>query len=347
MPGKAFASSADLAEKEQTLELLADGVYALTAEGDPNVGAIEGDDFLVCFEAMATPAAAREWLAQLRERTDKPVRYLVLSHYHAVRVLGASAFGAGLIVTHEKTRELIAERGRVVRRRQHEASGLVEFVAAAQPLRAAKDVAGIVLGRGRHRFEQLAGIAAVSARERAAAKLALADVCLSEILDRPVIDPDHDEVSLDQGVVPDDCNGAVPHLGGCGDSGVRVTRGQQDCCPGAGDLARAGQVSLEPLKLGRSLSVQPEASHSAKPPASQLARERMPSVQLRLHALGRVVLGECFAQLAPARQQHAVAVMQQQPDQRPIRRARATSSGMKTAVLRVRLARGTASTSWN
>jgi hypothetical protein len=43
---KAFASSADLAEKAQTLEVLADGVYALTAEGDPNIGAIEGEDFL-------------------------------------------------------------------------------------------------------------------------------------------------------------------------------------------------------------------------------------------------------------------------------------------------------------
>ncbi|WP_019813035.1 MBL fold metallo-hydrolase [Saccharomonospora saliphila] len=112
MAGKAFASSADLAEKEQTLEVLADGVYALTAEGDPNVGAIEGEDFLVCFEAMATPTAARQWLARLREHTDKPVRYLVLSHYHAVRVLGASAFDADVIVAHENTRALVAERGR-------------------------------------------------------------------------------------------------------------------------------------------------------------------------------------------------------------------------------------------
>ena len=55
MPPKAFASSADLATKEQTLEILADGVYALTAEGDPNVGAIEGEDFLVCFEATGHP----------------------------------------------------------------------------------------------------------------------------------------------------------------------------------------------------------------------------------------------------------------------------------------------------
>jgi hypothetical protein len=39
---KPFASSAELADKTETLEILADGVYALTAEGDPNVGAVEG-----------------------------------------------------------------------------------------------------------------------------------------------------------------------------------------------------------------------------------------------------------------------------------------------------------------
>lgn len=111
MAAKSFASSADLGVKEQTLEVLADGVYALTAEGDPNLGAIEGEDFLVCFEALATPVAARRWLAKLREHTDKPVRYLVLSHYHAVRVLGASAFDAEVIVSSEQTKGLIAERG--------------------------------------------------------------------------------------------------------------------------------------------------------------------------------------------------------------------------------------------
>jgi glyoxylase-like metal-dependent hydrolase (beta-lactamase superfamily II) len=106
-----FASSGDLTAKEETFTELADGVYALTAEGDPNVGAVEAEDFVVCFEARATPVAARRWLGRLRERTDKPVRYLVLSHYHAVRVLGASAFGAAEIITHTETRRLIEERG--------------------------------------------------------------------------------------------------------------------------------------------------------------------------------------------------------------------------------------------
>ena len=109
---KPFASSADTAPKLEKLEILAEGVYALTAEGDPNVGAIEGEDFLVCFEARATPAAARDWLKKLREHTNKPVKYLVLTHYHAVRVLGASAFDAEHIVASETTRKLIEERGK-------------------------------------------------------------------------------------------------------------------------------------------------------------------------------------------------------------------------------------------
>jgi glyoxylase-like metal-dependent hydrolase (beta-lactamase superfamily II) len=111
MAPRPFASSADLSEKTGTLEIIDDGVWALTAQGDPNVGAIEGEDFLVCFEARATPVAAGEWLARLREHTEKPVRYLVLSHYHAVRVLGASAFDAVAVVAHDMTRYLVAERG--------------------------------------------------------------------------------------------------------------------------------------------------------------------------------------------------------------------------------------------
>ncbi|MEQ8433638.1 MAG: MBL fold metallo-hydrolase [Oceanicaulis sp.] len=108
---KPFASSADLSEKTETLEVLADGVYALTAQGDPNVGAVEAEDHLIAIEARATPSAARDWLDQLREHTQKPVRYLVLTHYHAVRTLGAAAFEADEIIAHDATNFLINERG--------------------------------------------------------------------------------------------------------------------------------------------------------------------------------------------------------------------------------------------
>ena len=47
----------------------------------------------------------------VRSVTDKPISHLVLTHYHAVRVLGASAYGAGQIIMSEKARAMVAERG--------------------------------------------------------------------------------------------------------------------------------------------------------------------------------------------------------------------------------------------
>ena len=109
---KPFASSADLAEKEATLERLADGVFAYTAQGDPNVGCIVGTDAILAIEARATPFMAQQWIDVIRDRVrDLPFGDLVLTHYHAVRTLGASAFGARRIVAHAKTRALIEERG--------------------------------------------------------------------------------------------------------------------------------------------------------------------------------------------------------------------------------------------
>ena len=109
---KPFASSADLAEKEATLEQLADGVFAYTAQGDPNVGCIVGTDAILAIEARATPVMAQRWIDVIRaEVSDLPFGDLVLTHYHAVRTLGASAFGARRIVAHANTKSLIDERG--------------------------------------------------------------------------------------------------------------------------------------------------------------------------------------------------------------------------------------------
>ncbi len=110
---KPFASSADLSEKTATLEELADGVYAYTAQGDPNVGAVVGSDAVMCVEARATPHMAQKWIDELRTRTDAPIRDLVLTHYHAVRTLGAAAFGADRIISSQTTLDLIHERGQL------------------------------------------------------------------------------------------------------------------------------------------------------------------------------------------------------------------------------------------
>jgi glyoxylase-like metal-dependent hydrolase (beta-lactamase superfamily II) len=108
---KAFASQADLAEKQETLQQLADGAFCLTAEGDPNTGIIIGDDGVMVIDARATPVMAQELMQRLRALTDKPVKYVLLTHYHAVRVMGASAYKAQHIIASQGTYELIRERG--------------------------------------------------------------------------------------------------------------------------------------------------------------------------------------------------------------------------------------------
>jgi glyoxylase-like metal-dependent hydrolase (beta-lactamase superfamily II) len=94
-----------------SVEPLAEGVYALITGGDPNTGFIVGERGVAVVDARATPALARETVAAVRQVTDKPIRYLVLTHYHAVRVLGASGIGAEHIIAHRGTRDLIRERG--------------------------------------------------------------------------------------------------------------------------------------------------------------------------------------------------------------------------------------------
>ena len=108
---KAFASQADLAEKKITFEQLSENAYAYTAEGDPNTGIVIGDDVVLVADAQATPVMAQDVIRRIREVTDKPIRYVLLTHYHAVRVLGASAYKADHIIASQDTRDLIVERG--------------------------------------------------------------------------------------------------------------------------------------------------------------------------------------------------------------------------------------------
>jgi len=108
---KSFASAGDMEEKNISFTQVGDGLYAFTAEGDPNSGVIIGDDSVMVIEAQATPRLARKVVECIRSVTDKPISHLVLTHYHAVRVLGASAYGAPEIIMSDKARAMVVERG--------------------------------------------------------------------------------------------------------------------------------------------------------------------------------------------------------------------------------------------
>ncbi len=108
---KAFASQADLADKKISFTKLSEHAYAYTAEGDPNTGVIVGDDCVMVIDTQATPVMAADVIRRIREVTSKPIKYVVLSHYHAVRVLGASAYAPEHVIASEDTLSLIHERG--------------------------------------------------------------------------------------------------------------------------------------------------------------------------------------------------------------------------------------------
>jgi glyoxylase-like metal-dependent hydrolase (beta-lactamase superfamily II) len=108
---KKFASQADLEEKQVTFSRISEHAWAYTAEGDPNTGIIVGDDAVLVADTQATPAMANDIIRRIGEVTDKPIHYVVLTHYHAVRVLGASAYRPQQIIASQDTYDLIVERG--------------------------------------------------------------------------------------------------------------------------------------------------------------------------------------------------------------------------------------------
>ncbi len=114
MSEKKFASHADLEQKKVSFEKLSDNAYAYTAEGDPNTGVIIGDDAVMIIDATATPVMAQDVVHRVRQVTDKAIKYVTLTHYHAVRVLGASGYkqhGLQEVIASKPTYELIVERG--------------------------------------------------------------------------------------------------------------------------------------------------------------------------------------------------------------------------------------------
>jgi glyoxylase-like metal-dependent hydrolase (beta-lactamase superfamily II) len=111
MSAKAFASQADLQDKRVTFSQLSEHAWAYTAEGDPNTGIVVGDDAVMVIDTQATPAMAQDVIRRIREVTDKPIKYVVLSHYHAVRVLGAAAYAPEHVIASHDTLDLIRERG--------------------------------------------------------------------------------------------------------------------------------------------------------------------------------------------------------------------------------------------
>ena len=87
-----------------------------------NAGFVVTRDGVVVFDALGTPALAEEMLHAIRAITPQPIRYLILSHYHADHIYGAQVFkdaGAAIWARSEGRLYLASDlaRERLVQRR--------------------------------------------------------------------------------------------------------------------------------------------------------------------------------------------------------------------------------------
>ena len=74
---------------------------------------------VVVFDALGTPSLGWALLREIRKLTDKPVKYVVVSHYHADHIYGLQAFRdhtSALIVAHERALDVTVEERQVEHR---------------------------------------------------------------------------------------------------------------------------------------------------------------------------------------------------------------------------------------
>lgn len=91
------------------------------AQGDAALGSPENRNFIsnagvvvtpagvVVIDALGSPALARSLLQAIRQITPQPVRYVVVTHYHADHIYGLQAFKAAgaTIIAHEAGRDYL------------------------------------------------------------------------------------------------------------------------------------------------------------------------------------------------------------------------------------------------
>ena len=119
---------------------VADGVYAAVRREPPgltvngNCVFIINDSDVVVVDTTLTPGSAKETLAALRKLTDKPVRYVVNTHWHDDHVLGnqvyREAFPGAEFVAHARTLEYLPATGLANRKLAMSADGYPGFIAA-------------------------------------------------------------------------------------------------------------------------------------------------------------------------------------------------------------------------
>lgn len=120
LPASLLGQGAVVESDSHRFEEVVDGVWLVTGTGSvytmSNAMVLVGEFDTLVVDSHVTPAAARALLESIQVITDKPIRYLVNSHYHFDHAHGNQAFPEGIeIIGHEFTRKkLNGELGNVL-----------------------------------------------------------------------------------------------------------------------------------------------------------------------------------------------------------------------------------------
>ena len=134
MPGTGGETTASEQSETHVFEQLAPGIYFATGTGAVNLGSnamvvVNQDDVLVV-DSHITPDAARELIRSVQAVTDKPLRFLVNSHFHFDHAHGNQVFPEGIeIIGHEYTRQRLL--GDVLQEPTYSVIGGEEYQASA------------------------------------------------------------------------------------------------------------------------------------------------------------------------------------------------------------------------
>jgi cyclase len=97
------------AQSERKVTKLADGVYEIQHEPNGNTTVIVGDRQVFVVDTCYAPSAARDDIAQVRQWTDRPVSFVLNTHFHNDHNLGnriyMDAFPALTIIAHVETKK--------------------------------------------------------------------------------------------------------------------------------------------------------------------------------------------------------------------------------------------------
>ncbi len=109
---------------DEGLTRICDGVYAHVDSSDgsarnsfgANTGVIVTEGGIIVVDSLGSFKEAKHFIREIKGISDKPIRYMVNTHYHVDHAFGDSAFArlGATVVAHENCKKDLEERGELV-----------------------------------------------------------------------------------------------------------------------------------------------------------------------------------------------------------------------------------------